>query len=339
MLISAKLLEYKEYEFMRLLCKNKRNNRKYTYFFTILLFLTVLLSSGSCSRLTGLNLPKQFKGENSITMVTKSKNVNFFLGYFGDIGIDWGDGKKEILNNEPYPNHKYNNIGPHKIIIYGAIGYLYTPYNRITFLDVSKAPDLEMLTCSNNLLSKLDLKNNYNLKTLECGNNDLEIDTQPHDYKYDYNRMKKLDISNNVKLNHLSCSSMGLDTIIWGEKQELRFLNCSTNNLQNIPTENSPLLRYLIFQSNDIKTVDVSNNIYLEYLFCSNNFLSNLDLTNNQKLKMAYCTDNLFESKELNELMLSLHNNNTGTKHIYIDKNPGTEQCDKSIAENKGWRV
>jgi len=48
--------------------------------------------------------------------------------------------------------------------------------------------------------------------------------------------------------------------------------------------------------------------------------------------------NNNFTAETLNDLFRTLHDNDF-SKTIYIANNPGTEDCDPSIAQAKGWTV
>jgi len=53
-----------------------------------------------------------------------------------------------------------------------------------------------------------------------------------------------------------------------------------------------------------------------------------------------YINDNQFTSSSLNDLFEKLHDNDMGKqKYINIDDNPGTEDCNRIVAENKGWVI
>ena len=66
--------------------------------------------------------------------------------------------------------------------------------------------------------------------------------------------------------------------------------------------------------------------------------LISLDVSKNTMLTNIQCNDNKFSTSVLNFLFETLHNN-PGNKTIYIGGNPGTNYCDRSIAEGKGWTV
>jgi hypothetical protein len=74
-------------------------------------------------------------------------------------------------------------------------------------------------------------------------------------------------------------------------------------------------------------------------LRCDGNRLTSLDVSKNTALTELACQDNQFSSKSLNALFRTLHSNAGSKDGIGIQNNPGTNDCDRSIATNKGWRV
>jgi hypothetical protein len=51
-----------------------------------------------------------------------------------------------------------------------------------------------------------------------------------------------------------------------------------------------------------------------------------------------YCSKNQLSATALNAMMTSLNNYDTPDKWFNMDHNPGTNNCNQSIAEKKGWR-
>jgi hypothetical protein len=163
-----------------------------------------------------------------------------------------------------------------------------------------------------------------NVKSLYCYNNQLT----------------SLDISKNIKLQYLNCSENQLISLNVSKNIALTGLNCADNQL---------------------KSLDVRKNTKLKNLFCGNNQLTDLNLNKNIKLFSLECQNNNFSETALNEMFESLHNVSFRDKRIHriymfrnkrlyspmfenkksvnIIGNPGTEHCDKTIAEKKGWKV
>jgi len=86
---------------------------------------------------------------------------------------------------------------------------------------------------------------------------------------------------------------------------------------------------------NYLTNLDVSRNKALKELLCSGIQLTNLNVSKNIKLDGILIMGNQFTTAALNALFETLCNTAKGT--IYIGNNPGTADCDRSIAEKKGW--
>jgi hypothetical protein len=100
-------------------------------------------------------------------------------------------------------------------------------------------------------------------------------------------------------------------------------------------------------ERNKLSSLVVGNNPKLEYLSCYRNQLTSLDVSDCPALGMLYCYNNQLTANALNDLFESLHSNEiivtegniTHGKRIFISGNPGTKDCNESIATNKGWGV
>jgi len=152
-------------------------------------------------------------------------------------------------------------------------------------------------------VSTLDISNNPLLKVLNCGKNDLTT----------------LDVSANIELTDLYCGANPLTTLDLSNNKALKLLSCG--------------------QIEQLKTIDLSANIALESISFQWGNLQHLDLSANTALKTLYCDENDLSAEALNALLTSLHSNDIVGKKIYIAKNPGTNDCDPSIATDKGWIV
>lgn len=98
-----------------------------------------------------------------------------------------------------------------------------------------------------------------------------------------------------------------------------------------------------IFRCNGNQLTDLEmRNMTLYGLDCSNNQLINLNITSTVALSAEFgwdFSDNQLTDLELNKLFNSLSSIATYRSDINIGGNPGTDTCDRSIAESKGWRV
>jgi Leucine-rich repeat (LRR) protein len=129
-----------------------------------------------------------------------------------------------------------------------------------------------------------------------------------------------LDVSKNTALTGLDCAECGgLTNLNVSKNTALTELNCTGNQLTGL---------------------DVSKNTALTELYCGENQLTGLDVSKNTALATLYCNSNQFSTEALNALFETLHDNkiNLG-KEVKTGNNPGTDACDISIAEKKGWKV
>jgi len=136
-----------------------------------------------------------------------------------------------------------------------------------------------------------------------------------------YNELSKLDISQNKALLWLECDNNQLESLDISHNTELSTLYCNMNQLKNL---------------------DVSGNIELVQMDCSNNQLLKLDFSKNPNLVAMACNYNELSSEALNAMFETLHNNihpRIPLKIVHVGNNPGTDDCDISIAVNKGWAV
>ena len=105
--------------------------------------------------------------------------------------------------------------------------------NRLTQLDISNNPDLEVLHCEENQLTALDLSYNTRLKEVFCGRNLIPT----------------LDVSGNVSLSRLVLNN---------------------NRITSINVSNNTSLKKLITCGNQLSSLDVSNNTGLVLLGVDN---------------------------------------------------------------------
>lgn len=119
-------------------------------------------------------------------------------------------------------------------------------YNKITELDMSSNSDLEHLTCSRNQLTQLIVSGNNALKSLTCGDNQLT----------------DLDVSSNSSLTLLSCRNNQLRSLNLSHNSNLMSLNCDNNQLTFLDLSNNVKLEKTKFNCSGNKypiTVDNTN--------------------------------------------------------------------------------
>jgi len=142
-------------------------------------------------------------------------------------------------------------------------------------------------------------------------------------------------------ITYLACHKNGLEQLDVSMNPALSTLICEDNFLKSLDVSHNTLLESLYCKNNELIDINVSNN-RLYIIDCSNNQLSQLDFSANVGLWAVSCENNKLTSEAINEMFRTLHNydfSDGRRKLIHIYGNPGMDDCDKSIAENKGWSV
>lgn len=263
---------------------------------------------------------KKEKDEEEVKMMTLTTSApgEVYISLAGTemAAIDWGDGSEKetktltpseppigIGSNNIIFRHDYYGTGICTIRIYG---------NNITGL-----------YCSSNQISSLEVNNNTALKYLSCWGNQLT----------------NLDVSNNVALSELECSYNQLTNLEVGNNIALKYLGCDGNQLMSLDVSNNSALIILRCKGIQLTSLDVGNNTALKFLYCQDNQLKSLDVSNNTVLWRFNCSNNLFDTAALNVLFSTLHGNTIDWATVYIGDNPGTDDCNLSIATEKGWMI
>ncbi len=144
--------------------------------------------------------------------------------------------------------------------------------------------NLEMLDCSYNRISTLDVSNNPKLKTLDCSINQLT---------------GYLDVTSNPALETLWCYSNWLEDVDLGNNENLIELWCNDNQLMALDISGLPGLKVLWCDTNKLTQLDTTGNPALETLCCANNKLEKLDLSQNSALRTLWCFENRIEELNL----------------------------------------
>jgi len=150
----------------------------------------------------------------------------------------------------------------------------------------------------------------------------------------------------------LSCAGNQLTELDVCNKTELVELNCSYNQLTTLNVSGASNLYMLQCSNNQITKLEMSNNITLCELYCSNNQLTELDVSgsNSGRFWRLSVSNNQLTASALNNLFRALYNYSASLLKGYpgpptfafwisISNNPGTDDCDISIAVEKGWIV
>ena len=122
--------------------------------------------------------------------------------------------------------------------------------------------NLKTLSCKQNRLNELDLKDNVNLTELDCS----------------YNQLTTLDVSKNAKLRILECYNNSIAELNLGDITNLRWLLCAENNLTELDVSKNRYLERLHCRYNNLRRLVIGNTYSLTMLYLLGNHLTSLDL-------------------------------------------------------------
>ena len=132
-----------------------------------------------------------------------------------------------------------------------------------TLAGIGHFASLEVLECTNNQLTSLNLSGLSNLVRLSCGNNQLT----------------SLNLSGLTSLTNLVCYANKLTSLNLDGLTGLEFLDCSDNKLTSLDVSKLTKLTTLKCYKNQLTTLDVSKLTQLTNLECRSNLLTALDIT------------------------------------------------------------
>ena len=183
--------------------------------------------------------------------------------------------------------------------------------NLLTELDLSQNSNLLSLRCNSNQLTELDLSHNTALIELYCYANqltelDLSHNTALEDLDCGGNQLRSLDLSKNTKLRSLYCHSNQLSELDLSQNTALGLLDCYENQLSELDLSQNTALGLLDCYENQLSELDLSQNSALEWLSCYDNQLRSLDLSHNTALEELYCGSQKTSGGEVQELVLTL---------------------------------
>ena len=123
-------------------------------------------------------------------------------------------------------------------------------------------------------------------------------------------------------------------------------LNCYGSQLTALDVSRCTALTELNCGENQLTALDVSRNTALSRLYCNYNQITSLDVSKNTVLGVLSVVGNQLTASALNNLFRTLPDysktDERGT--IYLrerdpraEGNPGNLDCDRSIAEERGW--
>jgi Leucine-rich repeat (LRR) protein len=151
-----------------------------------------------------------------------------------------------------------------------------------------------------------------------------------------------LDVSRNTALTWLSCNNNKLTALDVSKNTALTWLSCSNNQLTALDVSPNPDLENLSCSGNQLTTLDVSRNTALKELSCYNNQLTT-DALNASFLGLP-ARDIIYREALYSDTIstdLSMEDDpediNINSGPLYIEDNPGSNTCNRSIATEKGW--
>ena len=225
------------------------------------------------------------------------------------------------------------------IEFFTALEVLDCSSNHLTSLDVSKNTALIKLYCHDNQIDYLDVSKNTALEVLACAENPLNmLDVSDNIalktlYCYD-NQLTSLDLSKNTALVFLSCFDNQLTSLDVSNNTVLTRMYCYNNLLNSFDISKNTALIELYCNSNQLTSLDVSKNTALQLLACDSNPLNSLDVSNNTALTTLYCYDNQLTSLDVskntalqllscfdNQLTSLDVSNNTVLKYMFLYHN------------------
>ena len=200
--------------------------------------------------------------------------------------------------------------------------------NQLTALDVSENTALTELDCRFNKLTALDVSKNTALTILECNANrltalDVSKNTALTELDCSFNELTALDVSKNTALLYLICVVNQLTSLDVSKNTALTDLNCSINKLTALDVSKNTALTKLYCNENRLTALDVSKNTALLYLICVVNQLTSLDVSKNTALTDLNCSNNELTALDVskNTALTVLRSNHNQLTTLDVSKN------------------
>jgi hypothetical protein len=190
-------------------------------------------------------------------------------------------------------------------------------------LNIKNCNKLEYIECDNNRLNELDLSGNSMLRLVA----------------FDYNNLTRIDVSQNPHLTQITGGNNKLTEVDLSFCPDLKQINLDDNAISKLVMTSGENLHTLTMSNNKLSTVDINNKQKLAVLYLGNNNISELDITNDLSLSNVDISSNRFSGTSLNKVFTDLHTPSFPAPWIRIASNPGTDQCDSTIAAAKKWKV
>jgi hypothetical protein len=311
---------------------------------------TITVSCGTQSAAVTLTQAGAAQVQGTFTMTTGSKSNKYssttrIKVAAQRIMIDWGDGSTNNYDYSTSPDeaaeaheitHRYSKPAEAHTITVIATTLRELECNddmgnlNLISLDVSGLTTLTRLTCySNDSLTSLNVNGCTALKSINCqycNLTDLDVSScaaLEFLILYDNYNLASLNVANNAALRVLSVGCR-------------RSTEPHSKGLATLDVSSNPALEQLICYGHLLTSLDVSSNVGLTTLDCTNNYLTSLNIGSNAALTRVSTPQNQLSADALNAMLTALPTVSVEAK-IYIQDNPGTSTCNKTIAMVKGW--
>ena len=218
--------------------------------------------------------------------------------------------------------------------------------NQLTALDVSENTALTKLNCCFNKLTSLDVSKNTALTILECNANrltalDVSKNTALTELNCSINELTALDVSKNTALISLSCVCNQLTSLDVSKNTALQILNCNYNQLTVLDVSKNTALTGLKCRNNQLTVLDVSKNTALTDLECRDNQLTVLDVSKNTALTDLECRNNQLTSLDVSNTNMDDLYCGGNIYQIIVDSDPtfdlSTLPGNFDVAKTSNW--
>ena len=190
-----------------------------------------------------------------------------------------------------------------------------------------------ILDCSENGITSIDLSKNSLLFVLKCNSNKLEV----------------LDLSNNSQLTYLWCADNQLTSLVLPQNSRMLSLNCEWNKLTELDLSKQTTLSTLTCNRNALTLLDLTNFENIERIECRENNIMQIKLPEDaEKLNSLHCESNNIDVEHMEQLINSLpertgyrYVNNKGELTVQSSSTDGNQITKEQVqrARDKGWDV
>ncbi|MDR1199245.1 MAG: Ig-like domain-containing protein [Prevotellaceae bacterium] len=219
--------------------------------------------------------------------------------------------------------------------------------NKLTGLDLKECPGLLYLNCITNQITALDVSNITTLQYIFFYNNKLTtvnlsgLSALKKMSLYN-NELTSLNVDDCISLENLDCSYNKITSLdLNGCKAVLTDLDCSYNEMTSLNLSGYSALNEFTCRNNKLKTLDLTNCTSLRRVYSLFNELETVNVSGCPALIFLRTMNNNLSAAELNRIFTDLPvRTGTGSSgQLYIGTNPGTDDCDRTIATGKGWSI